>query len=237
MAEPADLLVIVPSRGRPQNIARLLDAVHATARLRTRLHVAVDDDDETLPQYQAVMARAGGPGDALEAGPRKGLAAWTNEVAVRRAGEFRFLASFGDDHRPRTPGWDRALVRAIEEMGGTGFSYPWDGVREDIPEAVVMSSDIVAALGWMALPECQHYFIDNAWADLGKHAGCIRYLRAVAVDHLSPATGKVPGDATYAAASQKITADQEAYAAWRAGRMPADVKVIRELRDRALQPA
>ncbi len=237
MAEHGDLLVIVPSRGRPQNIARLLDAVHATARLRTLLHVAVDDDDEALPQYQAVMAKAGKPGDALEAGPRKGLTEWTNEVAVRRAGEFRFLASFGDDHRPRTPGWDRALVQAIREMGGTGFSYPWDGVREDIPEAVVMSSDIVRALGWMALPECQHYFIDNTWADLGRYAGCIRYLRAVAVDHLSPATGKVPGDATYAAASEKITADQEAYAAWRAGRMRDDVAAILKLREKTLQPA
>ena len=50
------------------------------------------------------------------------------------------------------PGWDKALIRAIVETGGTGFSYPWDGTREDIPEAVVVSSDIVAALGWMCLP-------------------------------------------------------------------------------------
>ena len=237
MAERGDLLIVMPSRGRPQNIARLLDAVHATARLRTLVHVAVDDDDETLPQYQAVMAKAGKPGDALETGPRKGLGGWTNEVAVRRAGEFRFLASFGDDHRPRTPGWDRALVAAIGEMGGTGFAYPWDGVREDIPEAVVMSSDIVQALGWMCEPSLSHYFVDNVWADLGRHAGCIRYLRAVAVDHLSPTSGKVAGDATYAASSEKITADHEAYAAWHADRMADDVKVIWGLRERALQAA
>lgn len=237
MAERGDLLVIAPSRGRPGNIARLLDARNATARLRTRLHVAVDDDDETLPQYRAVMGKAGKPGDTLEAGPRKGLAAWTNEVAVRRAGEFRFLASFGDDHRPRTPGWDRALVRAIEEMGGTGFSYPFDGQREDIPEAVVVSSDIVRALGWFANPACSHYFIDDTWADLGRHAGCIRYLRAVAVDHLTPATGRASADATYAASSERIAADREAYAAWRAERMAGDVATILKLRERAPQPA
>src|SRR5262249_32622549 len=151
-----------------QSIARLLGAVHDTALLDTHVHVAVDEDDETLPQYRAVMDKAGDIDDVLEAGPRKGLCAWTNEVAVRRAGEYRFLASFGDDMVPRTRGWDRALCRAIADMGGTGFSYPWDGTREDVPEAVVMSSDIVAALGWMCLPGLAHWYCDDTWAALGR---------------------------------------------------------------------
>ena len=88
----------------------------------------------------------------LEVGPRNGLCGWTNEVAVRRAAEYPYLASLGDDMVPRTKGWDRALVRAITDMGGTGLAYPWDGTREDIPEAVVLSSDIVQALGWMCAP-------------------------------------------------------------------------------------
>ena len=43
-----DMLVIVPSRGRPGNVARLLDAVHATAKMATHVNVAVDDDDPEL---------------------------------------------------------------------------------------------------------------------------------------------------------------------------------------------
>ncbi len=232
-----DLLVIVPSRGRPQSIARLLSAVRQTARLDTHVHVAVDDDDPELPAYRAVMGKAGRDGDTLETGPRKGLAAWTNEVAVRRAGEYPFLASLGDDHVPRTPGWDRALCRAIAEMGGTGFAYPHDGIREDIPEAVVMSSDIVAALGWMALPECKHFFIDNAWADLGRGAGCLRLLRAVAVDHVHPSAGKAPADRLNEENAAKIAGDRDAWNAWRASRMADDVAVVRALCERALQPA
>lgn len=232
-----DLLIVVPSRGRPGNIARLLDSVHGTARLDTRLHVAVDEDDEKLPQYQAVMDRAGGEGDVLETGPRKGLCAWTNEVAARRAGEFPFLASFGDDHLPRTPGWDKALTRAIQDMGGTGFSYPWDGTREDVPEAVVISSDIVAALGWMCLPGLSHWYGDNTWADLGRGAGCIRHLRAVAVDHLHPRARKADGDATYSDSSRSLEADQAVYYAWRQERMAADIATVLKLRERTLQPA
>ena len=232
-----DLLVIVPSRGRPQNIARLLDAVHATSRAVTHLHVAVDGDDEKLPQYQAVMDKAGTEGDLLEVGPRKGLCGTTNDVAVRRAGEYPFLASLGDDMVPRTPGWDRALIRGITDMGGTGFTYPWDGVREDIPEAVVVSSDIVTALGWMCEPSLAHWYPDNVWADLGRAAGCLRHLRAIAVDHLNPATGQVKADATNRDNGRSLEADRDAYWHWRATRMADDVAAIVKLRERALQPA
>lgn len=228
-----DLLVIVPSRGRPQNIARLLDAVHDTARMRTHVHVAVDDDDPELERYRYVMKQAGEDGDVLTTGPRKGLCAWTNEIAVVQAGRYPFLASLGDDHVPHTPGWDKALLRAIADMGGTGYAYPWDGTREDIPEAVVMSSDIVAALGWMCLPGLSHWYVDNVWADLGRGAGCIRHLRAVKVEHAWK------GDQTSKESSEALAADRDAYYAWRRSeRLAQDTGTVLSLREsRALQPA
>ena len=233
MNPAGDLLIVVPSRGRPQNIARLLDAVRATAKMRTHVHVAVDDDDPELERYRYVMKQAAADGDRLTTGPRKGLAAWTNEIAVERAAEYPFLASLGDDHVPYTPGWDRALIRAIAEAGGTGFSYPWDGTREDIPEAVVMSSDIVTALGWMCLPELSHWFVDNVWADLGRGAGCLRHLRAIKVEHAWK------GDQTSKDSSESISADRDAYYAWRRSeRMQQDIDTVISLREApVLQPA
>src|SRR6201993_4928759 len=95
-----DLLVIVPSRGRPGNVARLLDAVHATAKMRTHVHVAVDDDDPELERDREVMKLAAAEGDVATAGALMGLAAWTNEIGVAQAGRYPFLASLGDDHVP-----------------------------------------------------------------------------------------------------------------------------------------
>lgn len=232
-----DLLVIVPSRGRPGSVARLLDSVRETRRIDTHVHVAVDEDDPELPRYEAVMAKAGSDGDVLETGPRKGLCGTTNDVAVRRAGEYPFLASLGDDMVPRTPGWDLALVRGIERMGGTGITYPFDGTREDVPEAVVMSSDIVQALGWMCEPSLAHFYCDNVWADLGRGAGCLRHLRAIAVDHLNVAAGHAAPDATARDNGRSLDADRAAYWHWRRTRMADDIAVIVKLRERALQPA
>ena len=232
-----DLLVIVPSRGRPQNVARLLDAVHETRRARTHVHVAVDDDDSALDAYQDMWNGHAGSGDWLGVGARDGLIGWTNKIAVENAADYRFLASLGDDHLPRTKGWDTALIRAIEDMGGTGIAYPWDGVREDIPEAVVMSSNIVTALGWMALPDLRHYYPDNVWADLGRGAGCLRHCRAVWVEHVHPATGKAVPDQTNRDNAKSISADKVAYLQWRSERMAADVATVRGLCERVPAPA
>jgi hypothetical protein len=221
-----DLLVIVPSRGRPKNIARLLDSVHETSRMRTRLHVCVDEDDPGLPGYEYVMSIAGGEDDILEKGPRKQLAAWTNEIAVRRASQYPYLASLGDDHVPYTLGWDRALIKSIERMGGTGFAYPWDGTRDDIPEAVVLSSDIVRALGWMCEPSLAHWYPDVVWADLGRATGTLRHLRAIKVEHVRQA------DLTAKESGEKLAADRDAYFAWRKERMAGDIATLMKLREK-----
>ena len=191
----------------------------------TRVHVCVDDDDPALADYERVLRDAGREDDHLERGPRKGLAGWTNEVAVRRASQYPYLASFGDDMIPRTPGWDKALMRAIADMGGAGFAYPWDSVREDIPEAVVLSSSIVSALGWMCEPSLSHWYVDNVWADLGRGAGCLRHCRVIAVDHVKQ------GDQTARDSGEQFAADRDAYYQWRRTRMADDTKKVIALRE------
>jgi hypothetical protein len=232
-----DLLVIVPSRGRPQNLARFLDAVHATATSVTHVHAAVDVDDPERGSYEDIWQVHQGPGDYLSAGPRDGLIGWTNKIATANAAGYKALASFGDDHLPRTKGWDTALLRAIDDMGGTGISFPWDGMREDVPEAPVVSSDIVQALGWLLNPACQHYYGDDTLGALGRAAGCLRHCRAVWVEHVHPGAGTAPGDRTYKDSSASIQADKAAYQTWRQQQMATDVAAIRALRERVPQSA
>lgn len=231
-----DLLIITPSRGRPVNAARLLHHVHALRRLETHVHVAVDADDPALEDYQRVFAQQAGEGDGLITGPRKGLIAWTNEVALKQAGNYTCLASFGDDHVPRTPGFDRALVTACTQ-DGPAIAYPFDGMREDIGEAPVAASQIVTALGWLLNPACDHYYGDDSISMVGRAAGCLHHLRAVAVDHVHPGAGTAPADAVYRSSAQHIPADKAAYQQWRKEGMAADVATIAALRERALQQA
>lgn len=224
-----DLLLIVPSRGRPGNVARFVRSVQSTSLARTDVVFCFDDDDPSLTQNLAAVKACAFPASTVT-GPRKGLAAWTNEIAREAAGSFRHLGSFGDDHVPVTPGWDKLLIGAIEEMGGTGISYPNDGIRDDVCEAWIQSADIVAALGWMCEPTLRHWWVDNVIHDLGTGAGCLKYLPGCAVPHKHHATGLSQYDATYRDAWPNVQRDKEAYETWLRERRDADVATIKALR-------
>ena len=228
-----DLLVIVPSRGRPGRLREMLDASLSLSEALTDATVGFDDDDPFLPAYEALGADPQwSRGHVLwHSGPRDTVAGWTNRLAVREGlGCYRALASLSDDHMPRTPGWDRLLLEAIDGMGGTGFAYGNDLLQGEIlSTSVVVSSDIVAALGWLAEPSMRHYRIDNVWKELGEGAGCLAYLPDVIIEHMHPGAGKSGFDATYAAEAPYAPEDDAAWEIWRAQRKAADVATITAL--------
>lgn len=228
----ADLAVLVPSRGRPANLERLIRAVHQTARGRTHVLAGVDRDDPQLDAYLDLRKRLLLPSDGIRVSEnRRNLVQWTNRLAYLTKGMYRFYASLGDDMIPKTPGWDIKLMDAIDEdFAGTGIAYPWDGIRDDIPEAYVISADLVDTLGWVMQPSLQHFYNDNVWADIGHGARCIRQLRGVIIDHANVGTGRAVVDQTALDNGQRIAPDKEAYEAWcRSGRA-ADVDKVKALR-------
>ena len=68
------LAVIIPSRGRPEAMAEVLEAFDKTCRADTRIICRVDDDDPALEGYRGVGLTP------LFVGPRIGLGASINEI-------------------------------------------------------------------------------------------------------------------------------------------------------------
>jgi hypothetical protein len=210
---------------------RLAEAIRDTSTAQTDLYLATDVDDPG--SVYGAMAAGAALGDRVRhmCGQRQTLSAWTNQIALAQAGNYRALASLGDDHVPRTPGWDRLLLDAIDGMGGTGFAYGDDlGQRENLATSVMVSADIVQALGWFMLPACAHYHVDNAWMDLGRGAGCLAWCPDVVIEHAHPFWGAAPMDATYESEFGRGGADQAAYEKWLASGRDGDVATVRSLR-------
>lgn len=104
------------------------------------------------------------------------------------------VAFMGDDHRPRTKGWDSQYVSVLRDMG-TGFVYGDDLLQHEmLPTQVAMTSNIIQALGYMAPPNLTHLYVDNAWLALGRAAGCLCYLPSVVVEHVHPIANKAEWD-------------------------------------------
>lgn len=188
-----DLTVYVPTKGRPNNALRLQEQFYKTTKLNSRIVFINSSNDSKLEQYkdltETVLVTPDYPGfvSPLNLGYR-----------FDRRRTYSYAVGFmGDDHMPRTDGWDEIFVSELVKLG-SGFVYGRDGLQdENIPTHVAMTSDIPLELGFMALPNLLHLYADDFWLALGKSVNKIKYIPEVYVEHMHPAVGKSISDAGY----------------------------------------
>lgn len=232
-----DLLVIIPTRGRPQAAPAIVDAWNDTGATADLLF-AVDTDDPELAAYKKHAAQFKGDGRIrFTFGKRRRLCGTLNAQAMKAAKHYQFLAFMGDDHRPRPAAmpWDARIRECLS--GGPGIVYGNDLLMgERMPTAVAMTSDIVTTLGYMA-PGCLvHLCLDLVWLDWGKGMQRITYLDDMVIEHLHPAAGKADTDAGYEEvnSSEQVSADSAAYYDYRDnGGLAADLEKLRKLVEEA----
>jgi hypothetical protein len=217
-----DLLVMVPTRGRRANCERFIEAFRETAACSDLLFITDPDDDAYTDMDW---------GEAVNAvlDPRDYLTGKLNKTALAMADTYRAIAWYGDDCVPVTPGWDALMLAALEDLGGTGWVYPDDKRRSDVPEHWMVSSDVVKALGWYANPAMGHFYIDNTIAELGKRSGLIRYCPEAVVEHrhysVAPSTVR---DELYLSTEDRFGAsDLAAFQEYRVNQLPHDVALLR----------
>jgi hypothetical protein len=141
----------------------------------------------------------------------------------------------GDDHRPRTKGWDQAYLDALRELG-TGIVYGDDLLQgEKLPTQCAMTADIVRALGHMAPPTCATCTwttTGSTWAGPPAASGTCRRSWSSTCTR-SPGKSEMDEGTQRVNASEVYAADQQAYAAYHAGQFAADVAKVTALRGAA----
>ncbi|WP_354643846.1 hypothetical protein [Kitasatospora camelliae] len=226
-----DLIMLVPTRGRPENLWQLWLAFRETCTADTLLVAITDDDDPHLPGYeQRYDWAAGDPRLRHITGPRLRLGGTLNAAAPVYAHQCPRIGFLGDDHRPRTVGWDSRYIEALDALG-TGLVYGDDLIQHQaLPTQVAMTSDIVLATDHMVPPGIVHLYADNAWLTLGQALGSITYLPDVVVEHCHPIAGRAAWDEGYAEANtdERSDADREVFERWRANDLDLWVQQIRE---------
>ena len=128
----------------------------------------------------------------------RGMAYPINKAAnaIAKQDKYDFFAFLGDDHRPRTAEWDAILIQAMQRRPSMAYGNDLlQGKR--LPTMIVMTSDIVKALGGMVPPNMKHLYLDNFWKKLGEDLGSLTYLDDVIVEHMHPVAGKAEWDEGY----------------------------------------
>lgn len=228
----ADLTILVPSRGRPEQLAVMLRQSLDLAGGSVDALVGLDDDEDTVAYVEALDGLGLLDTVHVSVRPRMSLSAWTNHLAAAVLESPKppaYLASLGDDHRPRTSSWDRKLITAIEDAGGFGWSYGNDLLQgRALPTAWVVDAETTRRLGWVMLPVCDHMYVDNAVKVLGEATGRLHYVPQVVVEHVHPVAGKTAWDASYRASNteERYAADRAAFEAWQATQLAADALLV-----------
>ena len=202
-----NLVILVPSRERPSNIAELIKSLDET-ETESDLIVILDDDEPCFEQYIELGATI-----LTVEKEGKGMAKPLNFAANLFKNDYRHFAFLGDDHRPRTKNWDVHFINALDELE-TGLVYGNDLFQsEGLPTAVAMTGNIVKALEGMVPPGMIHLYLDNFWLQLGRDLNAIRYFPDIIIEHLHPAAGKAQWDEGYKTvnAEEVYSADQKAF--------------------------
>lgn len=222
------VIVVVPSRGRPDNIAELIQSFYDTCVTNVKLWVCVDNDDEFVQDYSRAIHDAPVGYAYLMLDEPSRIGPILNRVMPKAAEQSDVVAFMGDDHRPRTRAWDQLYVNNLRGMG-TGVVYGNDLHQgPHIPTQVAMTSNIVKATGHFVPEGAKHLYLDNAWADIGR-ATKLRYLPDVVVEHMHPAAGKAQWDEGYATnnSAETYSEDEAIYLDWKANILPDWVEKIR----------
>ena len=220
------MLTIIPTRGRNENAIRLFEAINATADF-TEVVFAIDADD--VKTYNGLMDETAGLNNVkVVIADRMGMNGTLNHWALWFAPDYDYICFMGDDHLPRTGGWDTKLAEAI----GTdaGIAYGNDLLQgENLPTAVVMSSKIIRALGFMSPPALKHLFLDNFWLAMGQALGNANYVPDVIIEHLHYTNGKAEHDDRYAAVNnpEMHNGDQAIFAEYLATEFSNDVENVK----------
>ena len=181
-------LVILPTRSRPENAERCINALKEHS-VMSDFCIAIDDDQADLyPRLDGVI---------YEVNPRLRMNGTLNLVANKYVDKYKTIYFLGDDHLVRTPNWDEYLAGAIATKG-YGLAYGNDLLQGiSLATAVMMSTNIIKAVGYMAPPKLVHLFMDNYWMSLGRKLGTLWYFDKVIIEHIHPVAGKVDWDEQY----------------------------------------
>lgn len=197
---------VLPSRSRPGNVARFINACHDQG-IPAPLWLRVDLDDERINGYRRLDLPDGW---AMVEGPRDGLASLYN-AAFKTLQDRPFYGVLADDIVPETKDWDKRL---IEAAGSDGLAFGDDGINGSIHAThFVLGGDLVREIGWLALPGLSRIFIDTAWVDIARSRGVLRYLPDVILRHHHFSNGRAFFDGTYRKPDK--AADRAIYDAWR----------------------
>lgn len=221
------MCVVVPTRGRPQNLERLRD-VFIETKTEAELFAVMDLDDPKVGEYSNRfynMLQHNQTGGSVKAMAY----AFKELLNEGMFGHFDFFMFMGDDSVPRTQHWDRLIIKPL--IGKTGIAYGNDLIQgAELPTACCLTRDIAEGLTKYGWPEATHLYIDNFMKQLGIDIGALYYNPEIIIEHMHPIAKKAKNDEGYMRVNRPELYTDDLLAVQKYLRGEAYAKLVNDLR-------
>lgn len=199
-SENVDVSLLLPTRGRPRFLSRLLDSVVATtARLdRIEIILYIDEDDvETQEVSHPALSLV------KLVRPRGKTMGHMNQACFE-ASRGRYAMLFNDDAVCRTKGWDLKTISAFSRFpDDIALVYGNDLHRgRNIPTFPILSRAVCGLIGGICPRDYRNIFIDVHIQDVFRQLAGLGfdrtlYLEDVVFEHMHHEAGKAAMDEVY----------------------------------------
>ncbi len=189
--------VLVPTRGRPASVARLVDSCDRNAAGPVEFVFYIDDDDvATEAAVAGIFAARGGLVQPL-LGPRIVLSRMWNECAG--VAQADVMMHCGDDIVFRTPRWDDLVLEAFDRFDDRiVFVHGNDLLqRGNLGTHGFLHRRWVEAVGYFVPPYFASDYNDTWLTEVADMIGRRVYLPELVTEHMHPLAGKGEWDLTH----------------------------------------
>lgn len=183
--------VLLPSRGRPHNVRRVVESARATASGEVEFVIYLDDDD--TPSHDAARDLE----VEVIVGPRVLLSETWNRCWERA--RFDVAMHCGDDIVFRTPGWDARVLDAFNAVPDR-IALVWgrDGFQDlNMSTHGFLHRRWVETVGYFVPPYFASDYNDAWLYEVAGALGRRVFLPDVLTEHMHPVAGKAPMDQTH----------------------------------------
>jgi hypothetical protein len=218
------ILIILPSKGRPEKIEEFYNTWRKTTNKLSDLLVCLDDDDPDLRKYKKHkdiifdIDQGKSFGDACRR-------------AFKKFPNYKYYYMVADDTRLRSGNWEKRFMEKIEENSGKGVCFGDDlMLGSKMGTSVFISGNIFRAIGYILPKGLIHMYTDVFWNELGKQIDKIYYFPDVIAEHMHFSVGKSEVDSIYLSVDNKIVYnhDKKIFNDWKKNDMKKDIEKIKK---------
>lgn len=186
--------ILVPTRGRPENMKRLVASLMETSTQVPEIVFYVDEDDEAGLGCLETLEKSGCVRSVV--GPRILMSKMWNRCLEASTGEILMMG--GDDLVFKTKGWDDKVRRAFAAFPDRlVFVHGDDGVyQEKFGTHGFLHRNWVEAVGYLCPPHYASDFNDTHINEVANALNRRIYLPFV-TEHMHPLAGKAAWDQTH----------------------------------------